>query len=546
MFETASVVQKVSREDFDRIAAPLRMELLGLQDQIKSEDFSVVLVFAGAATAGKAEALDLINEWMDPRWLITRAYGPPSDEERERPEYWRYWRDLPPRGRIGLFAGSWYHKPIQDYVYGDSNKAAYLAALERITAFERTLADSGTLIIKFWMHLDAAQQKKRMKAMEKDKAQSWRIGKADWEHFKHNAAFEKANQIAIQKTDSEKAPWVVINGADRRYRSLAILTTLRDTIRDHAQARREYREVAAAVRERLARERAAELSKIAASTATLEEESRTAARKPRGKKPAAAATAKVTRKGDLKSLTVLDRLDMGLTLDEDTYDQALQENRARLGELCRKLHFGGKSAVLVFEGPDAAGKGGAIRRLTSAMDARDYRVIPVAAPTEEEAAQHYLWRFWRHVPRSGRITIFDRSWYGRVLVERIEGFAQPEEWRRSYPEINEFEEEITARGIILVKFWVHISKEEQYRRFKDREANSYKAWKLTAEDWRNRAKWDDYGVAVNEMVERTSTRAAPWTIVEGNDKKFARMKIMATVCDALRAGLEPRKRHAKT
>lgn len=544
MFEAADVIQKVSREDFDRVAGPLRMDLLRLQDQIKSEDFSVVLVFAGAATAGKAEALDLLNEWMDPRWITTRAYGPPSEEERERPAYWRYWRDLPPRGRIGLFSGSWYHTPVQDYVYGHINKAEFLAALEEIEVFERMLADSGTLIVKFWMHLDAAHQKKRMKALEKDKLESWRIGKQDWEHFKHNAAFEKANQIAIQKTDTDKARWVVINGADRRFRSLSILTTLRDAIRDHSQARREHREVVAEVRDRLARQRAAELSQIAASTTALEKESRTAARKP-GKR-VTKTTAKVTRKGTLKPLTVLDRLDMTLSLDEDDYTKALQENRAALGDLCRRLHFGGKSAVLVFEGPDAAGKGGAIRRLTSAMDARDYRVIPVAKPTDEEAAQHYLWRFWRHMPGAGRIAIFDRSWYGRVLVERVEGFTQPEEWRRAYAEINDFEEQMTAAGIILVKFWVHITKEEQYRRFKEREQNSYKAWKLTAEDWRNRAKWDDYAEAVNEMVERTSTRAAPWTIVEGNDKKFARVKIMSTVCGALRAGLQTKKSRVKS
>ena len=540
MFEAANVIQKVSREDFDRVAGPLRMDLLRLQDQIKSEDFAVVIVMAGAATAGKAEVRDLLNEWMDPRWIVTRAYGPPSDEERERPAYWRYWRDLPPRGRIGLFAGSWYHAPVQDYAYGRTSKAEFLAALEKIAAFERALADSGTLILKFWMHLDAAHQKKRMKAMEKDKHESWRIGKQDWEHFKHNAAFEKANQTAIQKTDSEKARWVVINGADRRFRSLAILTTLRDTIAEHLQARREYREVAAEVRERLARQRAAELSKIAASAAELEKESRTAARKPgRGKR---AAAAKVTRKGALQPLTVLDRLDLGATLDDAAYVEALKESRAALGELCRDLHFRGKSAVLVFEGPDAAGKGGAIRRLTSAMDARDYRVIPVAKPTEEEAAQHYLWRFWRHIPRAGRIAIFDRSWYGRVLVERVEGFAQLEEWRRGYAEINDFEEQMTASGIVLVKFWVHISKEEQYRRFKEREANSYKAWKLTAEDWRNRAKWNDYALAVNEMVERTSTRVAPWTLVEGNDKRFARVKVMSTVCDALSKALKPAKK----
>jgi polyphosphate kinase 2 (PPK2 family) len=225
-------------------------------------------------------------------------------------------------------------------------------------------------------------------------------------------------------------------------------------------------------------------------------------------------------------------------LTDKAYESGLKAQRAELGALCRRLHFEGKAALILFEGPDAAGKGGAIRRLTASMDARDYRVIQVAAPTEEERAQHYLWRFWRHVPQAGRLTIFDRSWYGRVLVERVERFSQPDEWARAYDEVNDFEKQVTASGIVLVKFWIHISADEQLRRFKERETISYKKWKLTPEDWRNREKWDDYGAAVDEMVARTSTPAAPWTLVEGNDKKYTRIKVMDTVCNALRRGLK--------
>jgi len=191
----------------------------------------------------------------------------------------------------------------------------------------------------------------------------------------------------------------------------------------------------------------------------------------------------------------------------------------------------------VFEGWDAGGKGGAIRRLTRALDARDYRVIPIASPNDDEAAHHYLWRFWRQVRRAGRVTIFDRSWYGRVLVERVEGFATPLEWRRAYTEINEFERQLTEFGIVLVKFWLHITPEEQLHRFEERQTIEYKRWKLTDEDWRNREKWDLYERAVQEMVERTSTRDAPWTLVEGNCKRFGRLKILGTVSEALEAAL---------
>ncbi|TAL01579.1 MAG: polyphosphate kinase [Rhodospirillaceae bacterium] len=537
MFQIAELGQKVSREDFNRVAAALRTELLVLQEELKSEDFPVILMFAGVAGAGKAEALDLINEWMDPRWIVTRAYGPPSDEERERPSYWRFWRDLPPKGQIGLFVGCWYHQPNQDFVYKKISKVEYLAALDRIAAFERTLADDGALILKFWMHMDKATQKKRMKALEKDKYESWRITKQDWEHWKHNDKFEKAAEIAVRRTDSGKARWVLVEGADSRYRALTILTTLRDSIIAHREVRRARRKTVAEALEATKRLRATELRKIEATTEALEKASQAAATR-KGKKPTKKATVIVTAKGEMKPLTVLDHLDMSLSLTDDAYNEALVETRAKLGRLCRRAHFEGKSALILFEGPDAAGKGGAIRRLTGSMDARDYRVIPVAAPTDEERAQHYLWRFWRYLPRAGRIAIFDRSWYGRVLVERVEGFAQPEEWMRAYSEINEFEEQLGHHGIVLAKFWVHISKDEQYRRFKERETISYKAWKLTAEDWRNRAKWDDYGNAVHEIVERTSTTAAPWTLVEGNDKKYARIKIMRTLCAALEKRLK--------
>jgi polyphosphate kinase 2 (PPK2 family) len=235
--------------------------------------------------------------------------------------------------------------------------------------------------------------------------------------------------------------------------------------------------------------------------------------------------------------TILSTLDMSRSVSKKRFATELERYQGRLNLLQRKAQENGISTILVFEGWDAAGKGGAIRRLTGALDARSYQVIPIAAPTDEERAHHYLWRFWRHLAGGGRITIFDRSWYGRVLVERVEGFATEQEWRRAYSEINEFEEQLVDHGIVLVKYWVHITADEQIRRFKERENAPYKQWKLTAEDWRNRAKWVDYERAVNEMVERTSTRLAPWTLVEGNDKYFARLKVLKTACRSLKTAI---------
>lgn len=517
----------ISRAHFDRIAESLRTRLLGLQDELKSEDFSVVILFGGSAVAGKNESLNLITEWMDPRWIITRAYGPASEEERQRPEYWRFWRDLPPRGQIGLFVGSWYHQPIQDRVYGRINKRKFLAALDGIRAFEKTLADDGTLILKFLLTMDKSALKKRMRAMEKDPLQSWRIGKQDWSHLKYHRKFEKAHRLAASYTDAEEEHWTVVDGSDSRRRALTILTTVRDALATHIKERRARRALVVRALEAAKRARLKELSEIEADIPALEKQSGSAPRK----EPAAAPSRASSRRK-----LVLDRLDLSRRLPNEEYESRLKNYRAELGELFRRLHFEGRSALILFEGPDAAGKGGAIRRLTASMDARDYRVVQIAAPTEEERAQHYLWRFWRHIPQAGRLTIFDRSWYGRVLVERIEGFAQPEEWKRAYDEINAFETQLTSSGLIVLKFWIHISMDEQYRRFKEREVISYKKWKLTPEDWRNRDKWQDYAVAVDDMVARTSTEAAPWTLIEGNDKKFARIKVMETVRDALRAG----------
>jgi polyphosphate kinase 2 (PPK2 family) len=243
----------------------------------------------------------------------------------------------------------------------------------------------------------------------------------------------------------------------------------------------------------------------------------------------------------LKHSTVLSTLDMTLHLNKADYKKKLQECQARLNLLHRKALKKKTSSILLFEGPDAAGKGGAIRRITAALDARHYQVIPIAAPTDEERAHHYLWRFWRHLSRAGRVTIFDRSWYGRVLVERVEGFATEAEWKRAFAEINEFEEQLTEHGILLLKYWVHITKDEQLDRFNAREQTPHKRWKLTEEDWRNREKWDEYEWAVNDIVEHTSTFTSPWVLVEGNDKRFSRIKVISTFCDRLEAMLDDKK-----
>jgi polyphosphate:AMP phosphotransferase len=501
MFEAAELNRKVTKAEFDAVAPDLRAEMVRLQQDLRQADFPVIVLFAGVDGAGKSESVNLLNEWMDPRWLVTCAYDKPSDEERERPAFWRYWRDLPSDGKIGLFLSAWYSQPLLDRVHGRIGKAKLDTRLQRIVQFERTLADDGAVILKFWMHLDKKAQKARLKKLEKNPDHHWKITDSDWKHYKLYDRFIAAAERIITQTSAGRFQWKIVEGVDRRYRELTVLTTIRDRLREELDRRKAEAKAAIAADKRRAR-----------------------------------AAAKAGN-GAGSQETILDSLDLTQSVSRKKYTDELKKLRARLHAAFLEAQAKRVSSVLVFEGWDAAGKGGAIRRLTPALDARAVRVIPIAAPTDEELAHHYLWRFWRHISRAGRFTIYDRSWYGRVLVERVENMIPPEVWRRAYREINEFEAELTGHGTNLVKFWLHIDKDEQERRFLARRSSPFKSWKLTEEDWRNREKWDDYELAVNAMVEHTSTAAAPWTLIEANDKRFARLKIIRTVCESLEAKL---------
>ncbi len=492
MFETAELGQKVSKGEFNERVPLLREKLLEAQGRLRDADFPVILLFAGVDGAGKGESANLLSEWLDPRLLVTRAFGPRSDEEAERPEYWRFWRDLPPRGRMGIFLSSWYSKPLLNRVYEKISDSEYDDDLDRILSFERMLANDGALILKFWMHLGKSAQKKRFRKLEKDPLLKWRVTKKDWKHWKMYERFISVAEHTIMRTSTGRAPWTIVEGADHRYRSLKVGSLLLEALERRLDNVEEH---------------AADNGQDAPSP------------------PPEVETG--------ERITVLDPLDMDLALEKADYKLKLEKYQARLNLLHRAARELKLTTILVFQGWDAGGKGGAIRRIISALDARDYQVISIAAPTDEERAHHYLWRFWRHLPRAGRVTIFDRSWFGRVLVERIEGFASDAEWRRSYAEINDFESQLVRHGNLLVKYWLHITPEEQEKRFNARLETPYKRWKLTDEDWRNREKWGSYEIAVHDMIERTSTQVAPWVLVEGNDKRYARIKVLKTLCDRL-------------
>ena len=492
MFESAEIGHKIDKDIYRKAVPELRAALLDAQFDLKENGkIPVIVLVSGQDGAGKGETINVLYEWMDPRFISTLAFSEPTDEERDRPVMWRYWRALPPKGRVGIFAGSWYSDPIRHRIMGEMSKGELDARIDQINRFEAMLVNEGALVLKFWFHLTKDGQKRRLKALEKDPRTAWRVTKWNWDRLKTYDKLQDVVGHLLRMTNTPWAPWIIVEGTDDRYRSLTVGKILLDAMRQKlASTEKQDTPVAPPLRVNI----------------------------------------------DGRSL--LSELNLKKKLSETEYGDQLAHWQGKLSELARDPRFKGRSLVCAFDGADAAGKGGAIRRIAASLDARQYQVIPVAAPTEEERAQPYLWRFWRHMPRRGRFAIFDRTWYGRVLVERVEGYCSENDWLRAYSEINDFEHELAEAGAIVVKFWLQVSQEEQLKRFKEREKIEFKRFKITEEDWRNREKWDAYQASICDMVDRTSTGKAPWTLVEANDKGYARVKILRTLCQRLEAELE--------
>jgi polyphosphate:AMP phosphotransferase len=387
---------------------------------------------------------------------------------------------------VAVVLGGWVQNLLADRLEGRSGESEFDRSVERFTNFERMLSADGTVFVKLWMHLPKREHEKRIAKARRERGDTWRVDEIDWRICDNYDALAPLAEELLQRTTTEETTWRVIESTDSRHRGVACAERVLEAIQGA---------IAAAPRE--------------------------------PPKPAAPAPA--------PSPSVLDRVDLSESLRHKEYKPRLEELQRRLFKFVERAEKRGMRTLLVFEGWDAAGKGGVIRRITHALDARDYSVVPMGAPTEEEQQYHYLWRFWRHVPRAGKMVIFDRSWYGRVLVERVEGFTSEPDWQRAYKEINAFEQELVEANTVLLKFWLHIDADEQLRRFRDREKTPYKKYKITDEDYRNRDQWDAYVAAVHDMVEHTSTKAAPWHLVAANDKRLARIQVIETVCDALKA-----------
>lgn len=484
---------RMPKKDYEARVPTLRAELVQMQVALQHAAFPVLLVIAGDEASGKGEMVNVLNGWLDPRGVETFGFHEPTDEERERPGMWRFWRCLPPAGRMAIYAGGWHGEALRDDPRSLGELGRFDHKLERIAHFEGLLANGGALIVKIWLQLSKSEQRARLRELESNPDTAWRVTAGDWENHRAYARLSRLAERMRRATHRPAAPWHVIDATDTRARNIAVGETLLKCFQAQLRAR----------------------AKLAAPT------------KPRKIVPLRAS-----------GLRQLQALPLHHHLSEEAYEAKRDKWLGRLNRAVRAAAEQQRSIVWVFEGWDAAGKGGAIRRLTSAIDARDCRVIPVAKPTEQEKSYHYLWRFWQHVPRAGRVTIYDRSWYGRVLVERVEGFCREDEWRRAYEELNDFETQLTEHGIIVLKFWLHLSRAEQLRRFRHREETDYKRHKINAEDWRNRRKWTAYEVAVGDMLALTHKTNAPWHLVPSDNKRFARLEILKVSCKQIAAALE--------
>lgn len=488
--ESESSKKKLEKEEIKRQISEAQKKLGLLAQKVKEAKLPVIILFEGWGASGKGYLVSKLIEEIDPRGFKVYTIGPRSADERRFPMMKRYWEKIPEYGRMSFFVRSWYRDVTLSRFEEEIDKKEIDARFREILDFESQLADDGYLIIKFFLRLSKKDQRKRFEKLESNKATAWRVTKADWEHHRRYDDHLHAFNEMIDRTDRDYAPWVQIDSKDRRR---AILTALNCTI---------------------------DLVTGALAMRT-------------SPKPQSKRALRLDETIIPNPIPKLAEVDLSPTIDGEFYRKELKRLQERLFELHNWLYQTKTPMIIVYEGQDAAGKGGNIKRVTEGLDPRGYAVNPVAAPTAPELYRQYLWRFWITLPKDGHIAIYDRSWYGRVMVEKIEGFCTEEQWKRAYSEINHFEHSLRGWGAIIIKFWLQIDKDEQLVRFTDRQNTPEKQWKITEEDWRNRARWDDYEVSVNEMLRLTNTDFAPWHIIESNDKRYARIKTLRLLVAAI-------------
>ena len=494
MLEKLDLTKKMDKEEYKEKMEVLEVRIGKLQRECKELGIPVMIAFEGYGASGKGVQIGKLIQALDPRGFEVYAVKTETEEERMHPFMWRFWTKMPANGRIAIYDSSWYRKVLVDRFDKRTKKKELPAAYDSICSFEKQLTDGGMVLIKIFLAIDKKEQKKRFRKLMDAEDTAWRVSEGDLKRNKEFEKYEQMNEEMLVRTDTDYAPWNIVEATDRRFATAKIYSIIIETLS------KKIKEV--------------QKAKESAEREPLEK-----------------------TKGTLVD-NILAQADLTKTVTREEYKERIEKLQDKIEKLHGELYRRRIPVVLGFEGWDAGGKGGAVKRLTAKMDPRGFVVHPTASPNDIERAHHYLWRFWTAMPKAGHVAIFDRTWYGRVMVERIEGFCTKDEWQRAYKEINDMERDLTNAGAIVLKFWMQIDKDEQERRFKARQENPEKQWKITDEDWRNREKWDQYEVAVNEMLMKTSTTSAPWIVVEGNCKYYARIRVLESVIEAIEERLK--------
>lgn len=460
------------------------------QMKLKEKRLPVLVLIEGWGAAGKGSAIGQIIKNIDPRFFkVFSMPSTPTEEERRRPFLYRFFEKIPEAGKFTFLDSGWMDQIMKERLDGKLDDKAYAQRVDSVKRFERGLTDNGYLVLKFFFHISKKEQESRIEALLSEKDTAWRVSEGDlWQNRHYDKCLEAFDRY-LDDTNTPSAPWYIVDSKSKKFAELQVMETLCMGIET-----------------------------------ALHNESLAV--------PLLQNAFPLIKMPKLRDVPL-----EGKTLDEEKYKKELKELQAKLGQLHNRLYRKRVPVIIAYEGWDAAGKGGNIKRLTGALDPRGFEVHPIASPEPHEKARHYLWRFWTRLPKDGHIAIFDRTWYGRVMVERLEGFCSENDWQRAYYEMNEFEQELYNWGAVILKFWVQIDKDTQLARFTERQNTPSKQWKITDEDWRNREKWDLYEQAVDEMLQKTSTTYAPWHILESVDKKYARIKALHIVIDALEKAL---------
>ena len=468
--------KKTKKDEAAEALSQMQEELINIANEAKAKKLPVIITIDGWSAAGKGSQIARLIKFLDPRFYDVEAIRSPNDQELRKPWMHRFWQRLPKAGDLLILDGSWYRDTVNALMFGEIDKDEYKRRLKDINTFERQLTDDGTLLIKFFLHITEDEQTARLDKLASSEITRWRVSDSD---IYNNKNYDKFLRYPVAANDKLTARF-------------DILSTVSSAIKKACEAKEKGEKYVPEAR---------------FETISCEQE-----------------------EFKLVKTKKLSEINMDKSLDEEEYGRKLEKYQNRLFELQNICYQRKIPVIIAYEGWDAGGKGGNIKRVASALDPRGCEVKPIAAPEPSELARHYLWRFWTRLENDGHFTIFDRTWYGRVMVEPIENITPKERADMAYNEINEFERQLTDWGAVVIKFWINIDKDEQYRRFKERENTPSKQWKITEEDWRNRSKWEQYEEAVDRMVKLTSTDFAPWTIIEGNDKKYARVKALKTIC----------------